>query len=84
MSNLERIARMAAKETVEQTFLMLGMDVKDPIATQRTFAFLKNLQHSFYMIKRAAIAAAVGAVVSGLGWVIWLGVKAGAALADKQ
>lgn len=78
------MARMAAKEAVAETFLTLGMDVKDPkavISVQNQFAFLRNAHYSFRHMRNAAIAAGVGAIISGIGWSIWTALKVGTALA---
>jgi hypothetical protein len=80
---MEKIARMAAKEAVAETFLTMGINVQDAISVQNQFAFLRNLHYSMRHLRNAAIAACVGAVVSGLGWAVWTALKVGTALADK-
>lgn len=81
--DMREIAKMAAKEAVSETFLTLGLDIKDPISVQNQFAFMRNLYYSVRHVRNVAIAAGVGAIVSGIAWALWTGFKVGAALAGK-
>lgn len=79
--DMREVARLAAKEAVSETFLMLGLDIKDPISVQNQFGFLRNLYYSARHVRNVALAAGAAAIVSGVGWAIWAAVKAGSALA---
>jgi len=72
-------AKVAAKEAVSETFLMLGMDVSNPISVQGQFAFLRNLHYAARHLRNVVIAGVVGAVVSGAVWAFWTGFKVSAA-----
>ncbi|MHC2462138.1 hypothetical protein [Bradyrhizobium embrapense] len=80
--DLERIAKMAAKEAVSETFLSLGMDVSNPasvISVQGQFSFLRNMHYAARHLRNVIIAGVVSAIVSGAVWAVWTGFKASAA-----
>lgn len=78
--DMEKLARMAAKETVAETFLTLGLDIKDPISVQNQFATLRNIHYSVRHIRNVVIAGVIGAMVSGAVYAFWTGFKASAAV----
>uniref|UniRef100_A0A973WRK2 Uncharacterized protein n=2 Tax=Bradyrhizobium quebecense TaxID=2748629 RepID=A0A973WRK2_9BRAD len=78
-TDLEKIAKMAAKEAVSETFLTLGLDTKDPISVQNQFATLRNIHYGMRHVRNVIIAGVLGAAVSGGVWVFWTGFKASAA-----
>jgi hypothetical protein len=65
------IARMAAKETLHELFLALGVDVDDPTEVQKDMAFLRNWRTSAEAVKRQGIIAAVGIITIGILGLIW-------------
>ena len=80
---MKELAKLAAKEAVAETFMALGLDIKDPISVQSHFAFLRSM-YSFAGHARNVIAAtAIGTLVSGIVYAVWAAVKAGAAIAGK-
>lgn len=79
---MERLAKMAAHETVKETFLMLGMNVSTPdgvLSVQNQFATLRSLHYSMRHVRNVVIAGVLGAMVSGGVWAFWVGFKASAA-----
>lgn len=80
--DFEKIAKMTAKETVTETFLMLGMDVSTPAAVQSAqnqFATLRNIHYSMRHVRNVIVAGVLGAMVSGGLYAFWTGFKASAA-----
>lgn len=78
-ADMEKLAKMAAKEAVSETFLTLGMDISNPISVQGQFAFLRNLHYAARHARNVIIAGVLGLLVSGAGWAFWAGFKASAA-----
>lgn len=81
--DFEKIAKMAAKEAVTETFLMLGMDVSTPAAVQSAqnqFATLRNIHYSMRHVRNVVIAGVLGAMVSGGVYAFWAGFKVSAAV----
>jgi hypothetical protein len=78
-ADMEKLAKLAAKEAVSETFLSLGMDISNPISVQGQFAFLRNLHYAARHVRNVIIAGVVGAIVSGCVWALWTGFKASAA-----
>jgi hypothetical protein len=66
---------MAAKESVSEAFLTLGMDISNPISVQGQFAFLRNLHYAARLARNVVIAGILGLLVSGAGWAFWAGFK---------
>jgi hypothetical protein len=80
--DMEKLARMVAKETVAETFLMLGVNISTPEAVQSTqnqFATLRNIHYSMRQVRNVIIAGVLGLLVSGAGWAFWAGFKVSAA-----
>jgi hypothetical protein len=78
-ADMEKLAKLAAKEAVSETFLTLGMDISNPISVQGQFAFLRNLHYAARHVRNVIIAGVLGLAVSGAGWAFWAGFKANAA-----
>jgi hypothetical protein len=76
---MEKLAKMAAKEAVAETFLTLGLDIRDPISVQNQFATLRNIHYSMRQVRNVIIAGVLGALVSGGVYAFWAGFKASAA-----
>ena len=62
---MEKLAKMAPKEAVSETFLTLGMDITNPISVQGQFAFLRNLHYAARHAHNVVITNMLGAIVSG-------------------
>ncbi|MCA6114235.1 hypothetical protein J6524_04735 [Bradyrhizobium sp. WSM 1738] len=80
--DMEKLAKMSAKEAVSETFLMLGVNISTPEAiqsTQNQFATLRNLHYGLRHARNVIIAGILGAAVSGGVWAFWTGFKASAA-----
>ena len=82
--DMEKLAKMAAKEAVSETFLTLGMDISNPISVHGQFAFLRNLHYAARHARNVIIASILGAHVSGGVWALWVGFKAGAAASSSS
>lgn len=80
---MREIAKLAAKEAVAETFMTLGLDIKDPISVQNHFAFLRNMYYAARHIRNVAVASGVAAIVSGIVYAVWAAIKTGAAVAGK-
>jgi hypothetical protein len=81
---MQTVARLAAREAVEQTFLALGVDISTPKeiqSTQHDFAFLRSFRLTVRTLRTHALTVAVGLAVTGIGSAIWLAAKAGSAAA---
>ncbi|WP_426526789.1 hypothetical protein [Bradyrhizobium sp. McL0615] len=79
---MEKLAKMAAKEAVSETFLSLGLNVSTPdaiLSVQNQFATLRNLHYSMRQARNVIIAGVLGALVSGGVYAFWAGFKASAA-----
>jgi hypothetical protein len=79
-SEMQSLAKMAAKEAVSETFLMFGLDTKDPISVQNQFATLRNIHYGMRQVRNVIIAGVLGAMVSGGVYAFWAGFKASAAV----
>lgn len=77
--DMREIAKLAATEAVAQTFMTLGLDIKDPITVQNHFAFLRNMYYAARHVRNVALGAVISAAVTGVGYAVWAAVKTGAA-----
>lgn len=77
--DFEKFARTVAKETVAETFTMLGMNIADPISVQGQFAFLRNLQYAARQARNVAITTVGSMIAAGVCWAVWASIKAPAA-----
>ncbi len=74
----EAAGREAAKETVKDMLLAMGMDVEDAdgvIAAQGDMAWLRRQRRASEQIAVWARRTVVGVVLTGVGGVIWLGLQ---------
>ena len=76
---MEKLAKMAAKKAISETFLTLGMEISNPISVQGQLAFLRNLHYAARHARNVIIAGVLGALVRGGLYVFWTGFKANAA-----
>lgn len=70
----EQVGHMVP-EAVRQTLLQMGIDTSDPLAMQRDFQHLRDWRESGEAIKKKGTLALVGIFVSGLGTLLFLGLK---------
>jgi len=75
-SNLteEDIERITAK-TIEATFTRLGIDISDPMETQRDFQHLRDWRVSIKAVKRKGVLAAVSFLTVATLGAMFMGVK---------
>jgi hypothetical protein len=76
--DMEKLAKIVAKETVSETFLTLGLDISDSIPVQNQFATLRNVHYSLRQARNVLIAGVLGAAISGGVWAFSTGFKVGA------
>ena len=73
---IERVARTSAKIAVQETFLVLGMDLSTPDGvrdTQETFAHLRRSHAATVAIRTYGIKAVVTALVGAIIALLWSG-----------
>jgi hypothetical protein len=70
-AEMKELARTVAKETVHETFTALGLDVKDPVAVQDQFAFLRYCYYGARHLRNVALSAVGGLVFTGICWAVW-------------
>lgn len=68
-------ARVIIRETVRESFLMLGVKLDDPIEVQKDFQHLREWRQTSESIKKKGMLAATGIIVSGLLAAVWIGIK---------
>ena len=73
---IEQVASQAAKQAVHEMLVSLGIDLSDPIKVQKDFASIRDFRETMALIKNRGIIASVGLVITGLGTVFYLGLKA--------
>jgi hypothetical protein len=74
-SEVRDIAEEAARATVKEFFLALGVNADDPdavIAVQKDFAHLRAWREASDTVKRKGLGAAVTIIVTGLLGLVWL------------
>lgn len=79
---IEKLAKAVAKETVAETFLMLGVNISSPEGVQSVqgqFAFLRNLQYAARQARNVAITTVGSMIAAGVCWAVWASIKAQAA-----
>lgn len=70
---VDRTATAAAKATVRETFLTLGVDVNDALEVQADFRWMRQWRRAQGAAWGYALKAAVTAAVTGvLGVAVWL------------
>ncbi len=74
---VKEIVRVTVKETLNELFMELGVDVKDPTEVQKDFAFVRNWRESSQALKQHGILTAIGVVVVGALALIWNSLKGG-------
>ena len=61
-ADMEKLAKMAAKEAVSETFLSLGINISNSISVQGQFAFLRNLHYAARHARNVVIAGVLGMI----------------------
>lgn len=74
-SELEEIATLAAKKTVEDLLIKLGVEHDDPIEMQKDFQHLRSWRVSSETIKAKAVLTAIGIVIAGICGAVWVAIK---------
>ena len=73
-SDNQQLDRALIKATVEETFLLLGIDISDPLENQKDFAYLRFLRESSekwgIKTKLMLFAATCTFIISVLVWVV--------------
>jgi hypothetical protein len=67
--------RQLIRETVTYMFEHMGLDISDPTELQRDFAHLRKLRVGSERIKDGAIKTCVGALITGLIYLILEGLR---------
>jgi hypothetical protein len=68
---MEKLAKLVAKETVSETFLTLGLNVSTPeaiLSVQNQFATLRNIHYGMRQARNVLIAGVLGAVSFWREW----------------
>ncbi len=65
--------RRIVQETVAETLLSLGADVKNPLTMQKDFQHLRDWREATETMQRKGLVAIVLLIVSGLAGLVWLG-----------
>jgi hypothetical protein len=77
-ARLEEVAKAAAREAVQETFLMLGIDASSPGAierAQRDFLFLRDLRSGTDAVKRKTLLWFFGVILTTIAAYVALGFK---------
>jgi len=67
--------RQLIRETVSETFLALGVDIKEPIEVQADFLFIHTCRKNLETIKNHAFYALVFILLSSMLGAVWYGVR---------
>jgi len=63
------------KETISETFIVLGIDIKDPLEVQKDFQHMRAHREATTIVKKRALHGFVGIIVAGTLATFWLGFK---------
>lgn len=73
--NLEALARLAGREGAKEALVIMGLEVSNPMETQRDFAHLRmwrRISEKIFQTWIVSFCLAIGATLASL---IWLGFK---------
>lgn len=76
MSDMQRVAEMAAKAAVQETFLALGVDITTPegvIRAQEDFGFLRTAHRAAVSARCVAAKYGLVSTLAALGAIIYAG-----------
>lgn len=68
-------ARDLIRDTVRETFLMMGVKVDDPLEVQKDFQHLREWRTTMESVKSKGLLTIIGVAVSGVTAAVWLGLK---------
>lgn len=74
-TEVEHVARVAGRESAQETLLALGIDTTKPIETQRDFAHLRWWREIAEGVMKAAVIAMAIGFGGTLATLIWLGFR---------
>ena len=69
----EKELHRVIRETVHETLVTMGADVKEPLEMQEDFAFLRGMRVGSNLAKRRIFMLMLGGIVTGIGMVLWQG-----------
>lgn len=72
---VRKIANEAARATVEEMLLRLGIAADEPLEVQRDFQHLRSWRASIETVKKQGLMTAVGVLTAGVLGLIWMAVK---------
>lgn len=67
--------RVLMRETVRETFLMMGMKVDDPIEVQKDLLHLREWRITMEKVRSKSMMTAVGMAAAGVVAAFWIGIK---------
>lgn len=76
-SEINEIAKQAAKEAVKEVFLTLGIETDDALEVQKDMQHLREWRESIATVKRQSLITAIGILVAGALGLVWMAVKVG-------
>lgn len=76
-SEINEIAKQAAKEAVKEVFLTLGIETDDALEVQKDMQHLREWRESAATVKRQSLLTAIGILTAGVLGLVWMAVKAG-------
>lgn len=62
-------------DTVNETLIKLGVDIKNPVELQKDFAHLRAWRESSEELKQKGLLALVGIIVTGFAGLVWTAFK---------
>lgn len=66
---------LIVSQAVEETFLRLGIDAKNPIEMQKDFQHVRQWRKTGEEVKTKTLLTLLGLVITGLGTIVVLGLK---------
>ena len=67
--------RQLVRETVNYMFEHMGLDPSDPTELQQDMAHLRKLRKGSEMVKSVAVKTCLGALLTGLIYLLWDGLR---------
>lgn len=72
---IRAIVKETVQQTLNETFVRLGVAIDDPIEVQKDFQHLRDWRVTTDAVKNKAMLASIGLLVSGALAAIWVGIK---------
>lgn len=72
---IDETIRQTAPVVTRETLVAFGFTVNDPTSLQQDMAHLRRLRVGSEHVKGVAVKTCLGALLSGLGWITWEGLK---------